>query len=302
VTFFDSPASAERAGYRPCKRCNPRGQSLDEKHTSIVADACRSIESAEMEPTLQDLAAGAGLSPHHFHRIFRSVTGLTPKAYACAHRAQQVRRSLATASNVTRAIYDAGFGSHAGFYANTPQIIGMTPSSFRANGAGEKIRFAVGQSSLGSVLVASSDQGICAIQMSDDPDELVRQFQDQFASAELIGDDPEFASHVATVIGFIEAPGTGLDLPLDLRGTAFQHRVWQALRDIPAGTTMTYSEIAARIGSPRAVRAVAHACATNRVAVAIPCHRVVRKSGELAGYRWGIERKRELLSREAAAD
>jgi AraC family transcriptional regulator of adaptative response/methylated-DNA-[protein]-cysteine methyltransferase len=302
VAFYDSPTDAERAGYRPCKRCTPRGKSLDELHAALVVAACRTIETAEDAPTLEGLATTAGLSPYHFHRIFRSVTGLTTKAYAAAHRAELVRRALPAADSVTRAIYDAGFGSNGGFYANMPSMIGMTPSTFRASGEGARIRFAIGQSSLGPVLVAATDLGVCSIMLGDEPEAMVRQLGDQFSSAALIGDEPAFAAHVASVIGLIETPGSGSDLPLDVRGTAFQHRVWQALHATPPGTTVTYPELAEQVGAPRAVRAVAHACATNRLAVAIPCHRVVCKSGDLAGYRWGIERKRELLRREAAAD
>jgi AraC family transcriptional regulator of adaptative response/methylated-DNA-[protein]-cysteine methyltransferase len=298
VVFYDAPDDAERAGYRPCRRCHPREQSLSDRNAALIADACRTIESADSKPTLSELAGAAGMSPHHFHRMFRTVTGLTPKAYAAAHRARKVRQSLPAAPSVTYAIYDAGFGSNGGFYTNSPGMLGMTPSSYRANGSGMRIRFAIGESTLGPVLVAATDRGICSILMGDDPDALVRQLQDRFTNADLIGGDPEFEHLVAIVIGFIEAPRTGLDLPLDVQGSAFQHRVWQALREIPFGTTMTYSDIAAKIGSPRATRAVAHACASNGIAVAIPCHRVVRKNGDLAGYRWGVERKRELLNRE----
>jgi AraC family transcriptional regulator, regulatory protein of adaptative response / methylated-DNA-[protein]-cysteine methyltransferase len=301
VAFYDTPDDAERAGYRPCKRCHPREQSPGERHAGLVAEACRTLETADAEPTLADLAAAAGMSPYHFHSIFRRITGLTPKAYASAHRARTVRQALPVASSVTRAIYDAGFGSNGGFYANTSGMHGMTPSSYRASGSGMKIRFAIGDSSLGSVLVAATDRGVCAILMGDAPEALVRQVQDQFVNAQLVGGDPGFEDLVAMVLGCIEAPQTGLDLPLDVRGSAFQHRVWQALRNIPAGATMSYSDIAASIGSPGAARAVAHACATNNIAVAIPCHRVVRKSGELAGYRWGIERKRQLLARESSS-
>lgn len=300
VTFAASPAEAERQGYRPCKRCRPNGVGTAERNARAVADACRAIDESETAPLLADLATAAGMSPYHFHRIFKEITGLTPKAYASAHRADQVRARLGDAPTVTQAIYETGYASNGRFYATVPEAIGMTPTSYRASGAGTRIRFAVGASSFGAVLVAATERGICAIRFGDDPEALVRQFQDQFASAELIGDDADFAQTVATVIGAIESPGDGFDLPLDVRGTAFQHRVWQALRSIPAGTTTTYTEIATRIGAPKAARAVAHACATNEVAVAIPCHRVVRRDGDLAGYRWGIERKRALLAREAA--
>lgn len=300
VFFASGPAEAERHGYRPCKRCRPNGIGTAERNAHAVADACRVIATADPAPSLADLAGGAGMSPYHFHRVFKEITGLTPKSYAAAHRAERVRARLSDAPTVTQAIYETGYSSNGRFYATVPETIGMTPTIYRANGAGIRIRFAVGEASIGAVLVAATERGICAIRMGDDAAALVRDFQAQFASAELIGDDPAFAQTVATVIGAVEAPGTGLDLPLDVRGTAFQHRVWQALRAIPPGTTATYSEIAATIGAPGAARAVAHACATNPVAVAIPCHRVVRRDGDLAGYRWGIARKRALLTREAA--
>ena len=238
------------------------------------------------------------MSRFHFHRVFKSVTGVTPKAYAAQHRAQRVRDELSRSETVTDAIYDAGFNSNGRFYATAAQTLGMTPTTFRARGAGESIRFAVGDCSLGVVLVAATDKGVCAIMLGDDPEALVRDLQDRFGNARLIGADQAFEQWVAKVIGFVEAPALGLDLPLDVRGTAFQQRVWQALREIPAGQTASYTEIAARIGAPQAVRAVAHACASNAIAVAIPCHRVVRQSGALSGYRWGVKRKHALLDRE----
>ena len=240
------------------------------------------------------------MSPFHFHRVFKGVTGLTPRAYAAAHRGERVRRELGKAPTVTAAIYDSGYSSNGRFYGESEQMLGMTPTEYRAGGARAEIRFAVGECSLGSILVARSERGVCAIFLGDDPDALTRELQDRFPRATLIGADPAFEDVVAKVVGLIEAPGTGVDLPLDVRGTAFQQRVWRALREIPAGSTASYREIASRIGAPRAVRAVAHACAVNPVAVAIPCHRVVRSDGGLAGYRWGVERKRELLEREAA--
>jgi AraC family transcriptional regulator of adaptative response/methylated-DNA-[protein]-cysteine methyltransferase len=227
------------------------------------------------------------------------VTGLTPKAYATAHRTQRVRRELAQSETVTAAIYDAGFNSNGRFYAASSGVLGMTPTSFRSGGIGASIRFAVGECSLGSILVAATDKGICAILLGDDPGTLVRDLQDRFPKAQLIGGDGDFERLVARVVGFVEAPALGLDLPLDVRGTAFQQRVWQALREIPAGATATYTQVAERIGAPKAVRAVARACAANAIAIAIPCHRVVRTDRSLSGYRWGVERKRALLGREA---
>jgi AraC family transcriptional regulator of adaptative response/methylated-DNA-[protein]-cysteine methyltransferase len=301
VAFHQNPAAAEKAGFRPCKRCRPTEAALAERQAAAVAKACRLIERADELPSLAALAKAAGMSRFHFHRVFKQVTGVTPKAYADAHRARRVRAALGESGSVTAAIYDAGFNSSGRFYAASTDLLGMTPRDFRAGGPGAEIRFAVGQCSLGAILVAATDKGVCAITLGDDPDALVRELQDRFPKARLIGGDAEFERLVAKVVGFVEAPAQGLDLPLDLRGTAFQQRVWEALRKIPAGRTATYTEIAKRIGRPKAVRAVAAACADNPVAVAIPCHRVVRLDGNLAGYRWGIARKRALLDKEAAA-
>lgn len=302
VRFHATREAAENAGFRPCKRCKPDQPSLAEQHASMVTNMCRFIENSEAPPGLDELAARAGFSPWHFHRLFKSVTGLTPKAYAMAHRAKHIRTALKRSGTITHGIYDAGFNSNSRFYEKSNQLLGMTPSSYRAGGAGAEIRFAVGECSLGSILVAISDRGVCAILLGDDPETLLHDLQDRFPRSDLIGGDSEFEQLAAKVIGFVEAPAIGLDLPLDIRGTAFQQRVWQALREIPAGTTMSYTDIAKRIGAPRSVRAVARACAANSLAVAIPCHRVVRNDGGLAGYRWGVERKRDLLQREAAED
>ena len=300
VRFHATREEAEGAGFRPCKRCRPDRASLAEQHAATVTEICRLIETSSRVPALDALAARAGMSPFHFHRVFKGVTGLTPRAYAAAHRGERVRRELGKAPTVTAAIYDSGYSSNGRFYGESEQMLGMTPTEYRAGGARAEIRFAVGECSLGSILVARSERGVCAIFLGDDPEALTRELQDRFPRATLIGADPAFEDVVAKVVGLIEAPGTGVDLPLDVRGTAFQQRVWRALREIPAGSTASYREIARRIGAPRAVRAVAHACAVNPVAVAIPCHRVVRSDGGLAGYRWGVERKRELLEREAA--
>jgi AraC family transcriptional regulator of adaptative response/methylated-DNA-[protein]-cysteine methyltransferase len=301
VGFHATCAEAERAGFRPCKRCRPNEAALAERQASAVAKACRSIEQAEEVPSLDTLAEAAGMSRFHFHRVFKAHTGVTPKAYADAHRAERVREELTQSDTVTAAIYGAGFNSNGRFYATSSDLLGMTPTEFRSGGNGAAIRFAVGECSLGSILVAATEKGVCAIQLGDDPEALVRGLQDRFPKARLIGGDATFEQLVARVVALVEAPGNGLDLPLDVRGTAFQRLVWQALRDIPPGSTASYGEIAQRIGRPKAVRAVAQACASNDIAVAIPCHRVVRRDGGLSGYRWGIERKRALLEREAAA-
>lgn len=303
IEFFATEAQAQAAGYRPSRRAQGDRTAAAAERAAMVAEACRQIESAETPPALAELAQQAGMSAFHFHRVFKAETGLTPKAYATAQRAQKLRAELQadSSSSVTDALYGAGFNSNSRFYATSQHVLGMRASDYRAGGLGAVIRFAVAASSLGAILVAQSQLGICTILLGDDPEQLVRDFQDQFPKAELIGGDAEFEQLIAQVVGLIEAPGLGLNLPLDVRGTAFQQRVWQALRAIPPGETASYSQIAERIGAPKAARAVALACANNSLAVAIPCHRVVRNNGELAGYRWGVERKRELLRREAAA-
>lgn len=299
VQFYETPEQAEQAGFRPCKRCKPDHLSLSDRHASIIAEACRSIEAAENQPTLSALAANAGLSPWHFQRLFKSITGLTPKDYAAALQAKRVRSGLANNGTITDVIADAGYGSNSRFYEKSTQLLGMTPKRYRAGGQDVDIRFAVGECSLGAILVASSPFGICSILLGDDPDQLARELQNSFPHANLIGADGAFEQRVAKVIDFVEMPQTGLDMPLDIRGTAFQQRVWQALNSIPYGSTVSYTELAKIIGSPNAVRAVASACAANRLVVAIPCHRVVRTDGSLSGYRWGVERKQLLLKREA---
>jgi len=256
VEFFDTAEEAEAAGYRPSKRASKDQSDVAAQHAATVAAACRQIESAETLPALNELAEAAGLSSFHFHRVFKAATGLTPKGYAAAHRSRRVRQRLADGDSVTDALYDAGFNSNSRFYESADQLLGMKPGDFRAAGQNNDIRFAVGQCSLGAILVAQSDRGICAILLGDDPHQLVCDLQDQFRRANLIGADAEFEQLIAHVVGFIEAPAIGLDLPLDVRGTAFQERVWQALREIPVGSTASYADIAQRIGSPKAVRAV----------------------------------------------
>jgi AraC family transcriptional regulator of adaptative response/methylated-DNA-[protein]-cysteine methyltransferase len=300
VSFFPTLTEAEKAGYRACKRCRPERFGAPDPQVEAVKRACARIDEAEEAPKLAALAASAGLSPYHFHRVFKAITGVTPKAYAAETRARRAADKLRTAGTVTEAIYDAGFNSSSRFYESTAARLGMTPGALRRGGAGASIRFAVGQASLGAVLVAATDKGVCAILLGDDPETLVRDLQDRFPRAELKGGDVDFERMVAEVVGLVEAPGQRLDLPLDIRGTAFQQKVWAALRAIPAGKTASYTEIARAIGQPKAVRAVAQACAANALAIAIPCHRVVRADGDLSGYRWGVERKRKLIDREAA--
>jgi AraC family transcriptional regulator of adaptative response/methylated-DNA-[protein]-cysteine methyltransferase len=301
VAFHASCAAAEQAGFRACLRCKPDQPPLAERHAAAVAQACRLIDAAEEAPDLDSLAQAAGMSRFHFHRIFKAHTGITPKAYAAARRARRLQQGLAQAPSVTDALYAAGFNSSGRFYAASDGVLGMTPKAFRAGGSGASIRFAIGACSLGAILVAATDKGICAILMGDDPELLARDLQDRFPRAELRGADADFEATVAKVVGLVEAPAIGLDLPLDVRGTAFQQRVWQALRAIPSGATVSYAELAARVGVAAGARAIAGACAANPIAVAIPCHRVVRQDGSISGYRWGVERKAALLKREGGA-
>lgn len=300
VDFHLTRDDAEGAGFRPCKRCKPDQPPLAERQAEAITKACRMIEQSEEAPTLEVLAGAASMSSYHFHRIFKRVTGVTPKAYATAHRAGKVRSELSQGNSVTEAIYGAGFNSNGPFYASSSKTLGMTPSRYRSGGSGEIIKFAIGECDLGSVLVAASKIGICAILLGDSPDMLAQDLQDKFPNAILEGGDRPFEEWVAKVVGFVEAPQLGLDLPLDIRGTAFQQRVWQALRKIPIGSTVSYAEVARAIGSPKAARAIAKACAANAIAIAIPCHRVVRNDGAISGYRWGVERKRQLLEQEAS--
>lgn len=299
ISFHSTAAAAEAAGFRPCKRCRPN-QAVTNEYAAKVAAACRTIEGAETLPSLAQLAAQAGWSQFHFHRIFKAITGLTPRAYAHACRAQKLRQTLGTKMKITDAIYEAGYGSNSRFYASAIDALGMKPKQYAKGGIDAQIHFAIAESILGSLLVATSSKGVCAISLGNDPETLLRELQDRFPRADLVGGDQNFESIVATVVGFIETPALTLDLPLDIQGTVFQQKVWQALREIPYGTTVTYSELAKRIGAPTAVRAVASACAANTLAVVIPCHRVVRQDGSLSGYRWGIARKKALIDKEAA--
>ena len=289
VAFFDTLDEAMDAGFRPCKRCRPDARSPQERLAAQVVRACRRLEREEPEPTLEALAAEAGLSRAHFQRVFKRAVGLTPKQYARTRRAERFRTSLGRA---------AGFGSSSRAYEGA--ALGMTPSAYRNGAAGLPIRYGVAACSLGWLVVAVSERGVCAIEFGDDPDELPARLRERFPGAELDEGGAAFVRVLEQVVAFVEAPASGLDLPLDIRGTAFQQRVWEALRLVPPGSTVGYAELAARIGRPEAARAVAGACAANALAVAIPCHRVVRADGSLSGYRWGGERKRALLERERA--
>ena len=300
VRLFTSGEEAKRAGFRPCLRCQPDGPSLEERQAEAVSKACALIEAAEEKPDFDAVAKGVGMSRHHFHRVFKKTTGVTPGAYFNARRRARALDGLSRTSTVTEAIYGAGYSSSGRFYETCAPELGLKPSAFAKGGAGEVIVFAVGECSLGSILVAATVRGICAIQLGDTHEELVEALQHRFPKAEIRGGDADFEQTVARVVGLVEEPKRAFDLPLHVRGTAFQQRVWDILRSISPGETMTYAEVAAKAGCPAAVRAVANACASNKLAVAIPCHRVVRKGGALSGYRWGVERKAARLKREGA--
>lgn len=297
VRFFASCAEAEKAGFRACLRCRPRDVSSATRQSEMIAAACRALEE-ETPPSLDALAAKAGLSRFHFHRLFKAVTGVTPMAYAKERRAVRLREELAGAACVTDAIYAAGFGSNSRFYERSDNMLGMKPAAFRDRGNAEDLIYAVGSSSLGLVLVAQSEKGICAIMLGDDAEVLAQEIKTRFSKARSVEANAELADVLTKVIALVEAPARDFDLPLDIRGTLFQQKVWAALRAIPPGETATYAELARRIGAPSAMRAVAGACAANKIAVAIPCHRVLRSDGNLSGYRWGPARKRALLDKE----
>ena len=299
VRFYEDAASAIEDGLRACKRCKPDQPSKADLHKALVARACRLIETSQTEIQLPELARACDLSPYHFHRVFRRIAGMTPKAYSTACKAKRMQEGLAASKTVTDAIYDNGFNSNGRFYAQSDKMLGMQPKHFRNQGKGSIISFAVGECSLGAILVAATDIGICAIYLDDDADALVRRLQDQFPKATLKGDVSEFEQWVAQVVGMVEDPDARLNLPVDVQGSLFQKQVWQALCKIPVGHTATYGEIAEAIGKPRSVRAVANAVASNNHAIAIPCHRVIRRDGSLSGYRWGVERKQALLDMES---
>ena len=299
VLFFCDSASAERAGFRACRRCHPRQLAASSRAADLVRKACEWIQRADERAGLSDLAAAVGVSPFHLHRQFKRVLGVTPKEYSISHRADELKASLRRNNSATAAVHEAGFGSSSAAYDDRANRLGMTPERFRRGAVGIRLRLAVAESSLGWVLVAATDRGVCAIDLGDGPDELRSSFRRRFPKAEMVESDRPFESWVRRVVSWIETPSGGLSLPLDIQGTAFQQRVWRALQDIPVGSKVSYAEIARRVGQPKAARAVAHACASNSLAIAIPCHRVMRGDGDLAGYRWGLERKRALLARES---
>lgn len=303
VSFYTAIADAQAAGFRACKRCRPDRNDSD-VHAEVITAACRMIDDLLAAngtvPSLDALAQHTGYSPFHLHRIFRRATGLTPRAYGAAARARLLRDRLDSSRTVSEAMHGAGYSSSSRFYERSTERLGMTPSRAKRGGIGETVRFAISATSLGAILVGATAKGVCSIQLGDDPQALEQTLRSRFAGATLVGDDPAFAEVVATVVSYVESPRGALDLPLDIRGTAFQERVWAALTRIASGATQTYAEVAKAIGAPTAARAVAAACAANELAVAIPCHRVIRSGGALASYRWGVDRKATLLKREAA--
>ena len=301
VAFFATPGAAVAAGYRACRRCRPDGIAPAQRRGARIARLCRLIDAAESMPTLVDLAQAAHVSPYHLSREFKAVTGITPREYYQRRRRQRLGSALESAPHITEALHAAGYGSSGRFYAESTAVLGMLPREFRAGGAGLRIHHAVAPCSLGHVLAAATDRGLCAILLGDDPQRLREDLARRFARATLQAAPTTFGRELRRVVQLIEQPALGFDLPLDILGTAFQQRVWAALREIPAGETASYAQVATRLRAPRSARAVAQACAANPLAVAVPCHRVVRGDGGLSGYRWGVERKRELLRRERKA-
>ncbi|MCR9165326.1 MAG: bifunctional DNA-binding transcriptional regulator/O6-methylguanine-DNA methyltransferase Ada [Nannocystaceae bacterium] len=296
VEFFSTPRRARDAGYRACKRCLPDAQQASD--VELVADLCAFIFACDAPPSLDEMAAHAEISASHLHRTFKAHTGQTPREFAADVRAQRVRAALSAGVSVTQALYESGYGSASRFYSDVSTTLGMAPQRYQNRGEGVDVRMTLAETSLGVALVAATPTGICGVALGDDPETLVAELRERFSQANFVATDPTFEGHVASVVAALEGMPPSLELPLDIRGTAFQHRVWRALAAMPQGQTASYADIAAAIGRPRAVRAVAAACAANEIAVLIPCHRVLRSDGSLCGYRWGLERKRALLDRE----
>jgi AraC family transcriptional regulator of adaptative response/methylated-DNA-[protein]-cysteine methyltransferase len=300
VRFFHDVAEAEAAGFRACRRCDPKGERA-RLAQDVVRDACAFVEASEDMPSLEALAKRSGYSRFHFLRMFRDHTGVTPRSYAEGVRARRLHNALAEGARVADAVAGAGYGSESRVYEKTGALLGMTPGAARRGGEGEVIRTAFADCPFGRLLVGATDAGVCFIGFAEPDEALLGDLRRRFPRARVIADDAALAATVSTVLDFIAEPKQALDLPLDLRGTAFQLRVWQALTRIPPGETRTYAQLAEMIGNTRAVRAVARSCATNPVSLAVPCHRVVGSNGDLTGYRWGVPRKRALLDRERQA-
>lgn len=300
VKFFASAEDARAEGFRACKRCKPDETGSVYKDT--IARVCQAIDAAEESPKLEEMARIAGLSPFHFHRVFKAETGVTPAAYAAAVKDRRAKAALSGGASVTEAVYDAGYGAASRFYAKSRHRFGMAPARWKDRGAGEHIRVAVADCSLGQVLVATTDKGVCAVELGEDRDRMIAWFRERFSGAEVEVDDQGLKGAVAAIIEMIEHPAEApaADLPLDVRGTAFQEKVWDALRRIPRGEVWTYGQLAEHLGYPKAARAVGAACGQNRISIIIPCHRVVGSNGSLTGYAFGVERKQALLKREGA--
>jgi AraC family transcriptional regulator, regulatory protein of adaptative response / methylated-DNA-[protein]-cysteine methyltransferase len=295
VEFFAGPQQAERAGYRACLRCKPTEISAQVRAVTLARQL---LDQADGTLTLADLSKRVGVSPFHLQRLFKRATGLSPREYQSARRMQQVKHGLRKGDDVTTAIYDAGFGSPSRLYEKASQQLGMTPGVYRRAGAGMTIHYAIVTSPLGRLLVAATRRGLCAVRFGENATDLERELREEFRAAEILRDDNALRPYVEPLLSRLRGERITVDLPLDVRATAFQKKVWDALREIPAGEIRSYSDVARTIGDPKAVRAVASACANNPVALAVPCHRVVRSDGELAGYRWGIDRKQKLLEQE----
>jgi AraC family transcriptional regulator of adaptative response/methylated-DNA-[protein]-cysteine methyltransferase len=302
VEFFNSCDDAEGAGFRACLRCRPRETGAHDPRVEFVLRACRAIEAHEDgAPSLEELAAQLGVSPHQLRRTFKGVTGITPRQYAAAHRLKLFKSRIKDGDGVTNAMYEAGYGSSSRLYENASEKLGMTPATYRRGGKGMNINYTIVDSGLGRLLVAATGRGVCSVQFGDGDEELAAALAAEYPSAAISRDEAGLGGWIETLLGHVDGAQARLDLPLDLRATAFQTRVWEELRRIPYGETRSYGDVARAIGRPTAVRAVASACAANPVALATPCHRVVREGGALGGYRWGLGRKRELLERERRA-
>ncbi|MCL6744825.1 bifunctional DNA-binding transcriptional regulator/O6-methylguanine-DNA methyltransferase Ada [Kosakonia sp. R1.Fl] len=297
VRFYSDVQSAQAAGFRPCKRCQPDKTHPQQQRLDKVAKACRLLEQ-DTPITLQQLAAEVALSPYHFHRLFKSVTGMTPKAWQLAFRARRLRNTLTVSETVTDAVLAAGFPDSSSYYRQADASLGMTAQQFRRGGDATDVWYTFSACALGRCLVAESERGICAILLANSDEQLLEQLQEIFPRAQRAQANDAFSERVAQVIKRLDNVDAPFTLPLDLRGTAFQLQVWQALREIPAGETVSYQALAQKLGKPQAVRAVASACGANKLAIVIPCHRVVRSDGTLSGYRWGMARKAQLLKRE----
>jgi AraC family transcriptional regulator of adaptative response/methylated-DNA-[protein]-cysteine methyltransferase len=302
VVFFRAREAAERAGFRPCKRCKPDSIDQRDPNAQLVEKVCGYIDTHPDEPvTLEALGRALGISPFHLQRTFKALTGITPKAYSDSRRLKSLKAGLREGHSVTRSLYDAGYGSSSRLYERASSQLGMTPSRYRKQGSGVTIHYAIAPTPIGQMLLAATAQGVCSIHFGDAVETLERELRTEYSKAEIIRSDRKLGEQVKALRAIIRGE-SATSLPLDIQATAFQRRVWQELQTIPRGATKSYSKIAADIGHPKAARAVARACATNPVAVAIPCHRVVREDGGMGGYRWGLERKKKLLSLERASN